>query len=305
MTENLQPVQNSTPAVQQPNSNVQPIDAKREELKQKFETLTTTTPVLDDGKPAPVVPKTDEIKTEVSDNPTENEDLFAAADNHNKVSEKEWSWNDKTKGEGDKPDWMKKEFKSVEQQARAYNDLVKKFGSFHGAPESYDFSSVENSEFHVHPEAANSKKFTEIGKELNLSQDGFNKILDFFNKAVAPTFKAGGQARIDSRAEIAKLGADGAQQVQVLDQWLKNNFSDSYQHLRGMMKTSEHIKAFQKVRSSMLKGTTDHAIYHENGGMNPAQVQQNLRNELAEAMRGNDPIRKQQVLEKYKQTFKE
>ena len=50
----------------------------------------------------------------------------------------EWSYADGVPGNGDAPEYFKSDkYKTLADQAKAYTDLEKKFGSFTGAPEEY------------------------------------------------------------------------------------------------------------------------------------------------------------------------
>ena len=40
-----------------------------------------------------------------------------------------------TAEEGERPEWLKDKYKTVEDQAKAYNDAEKKLGGFSGSPE--------------------------------------------------------------------------------------------------------------------------------------------------------------------------
>lgn len=248
----------------------------------------------------------EQVNTKPQAEPIEADNLLDAVEiETNKITNpNDWEWGEGLKGEGKKPDWIRKEFKSVQEQAKAYNALVKKFGDFHGAPENYDFSTVENSEFHVHSEAQNSKEFTKLAKDMGLSQDGFNKILGFFNKQVAPTFKGKGAQPIDSAAEIAKLGEGGREKVQILNTWLMNNHPESYGTFKKMMRTAEDIKAFFQLRNATTsKEESSNSIMHRSTPFNLESAHQNAKSELAEALKSRDPIAKERAMAKYKTIF--
>lgn len=215
-----------------------------------------------------------------------------------------WEWGEGVKGDGEKPDWLRKEFKSAQDQAKAYNSLVKKFGDFKGAPDNYDFKNVENTEFHVHAESENAKKFVALAKEMQLSQDGFDKLLNLFNKSVAPTFKGQGQRPIDSSQEIAKLGEGGREKVQILDTWLRNNHTDQYGTFRKMMRTADDINALWSLRQMTTGNEDKHtSIMHRSNPTSAEQQQKNLRAQLKEAIDSKDPAKKDAVMQKYRETF--
>ena len=68
-----------------------------------------------------------EEETLIDDNPVEE----AAAEEVVESTEVEAA----APEEGEKPEWLKDKYKSVEDQAKAYAELEKKFGGFTGSPE--------------------------------------------------------------------------------------------------------------------------------------------------------------------------
>lgn len=133
-----------------------------------------------------------------------------------------WKWSENTSGEGDKPEWFKDgTFKTVEDQAKGYSDLKSKFdkryGGFTGAPEGdYEISLNEeltSTGYNIDSNSDTFKAFSEMARELNMSQDGFNQALNVFGK-----YEAEQRAHIQEQmssviqqhndAEIAKLTKD-------------------------------------------------------------------------------------------------
>jgi len=215
-----------------------------------------------------------------------------------------WKWSEKFEGEGEKPEWLRKDFKTVEAQAKAYNDLVKKFGALTGAPESYDFKNVENSKYHVHSEAENSKEFAKIAKEMNLSQSGFEKILKFFNEKVAPTFKNSGSPSIDSKAEIAKLGDGGVDKIKTLDTWLKNTQKENYQVLRNMMRSAEEINALWSLRRLTIASDTSESTTSPSiGSQSKADRHAYLQSRLKAVLQSGNQEEKNKLMQEYREVF--
>lgn len=307
-----QVIQQNHSADQKPSAST--IDTQKADIFAKMQAIEESRGLTSD-RPQNAAPKAQEqagiseeqMNTKQPEKALEVDNLLDAVEieNNKTTNPNDWEWGEGLKGDGKKPDWIRKEFKSVQEQAKAYNALVKKFGDFHGAPENYNFSSVENSEFHVHAEAQNSKEFTKIAKDMGLSQDGFNKILGFFNKQVAPTFKGKGAAPIDSAAEIAKLGEGGREKVQILNTWLMNEHPESYGTFKKMMRTADDIKAFFQLRNATTTKDQEssNSIMHRSTPFNRESAHQNAKAELAAALKSNDPLDKERAMAKYKTIF--
>ena len=92
-----------------------------------------------------------------------------------------WFYSDGVEGKGNAPDWFKSgKYVTVEQQAKAYPDLEKRFGSFVGAPDGeYVITVPEAFKDTVQVDTAHPvfKKLTDWGKKQQLSQDGFNDVI--------------------------------------------------------------------------------------------------------------------------------
>jgi hypothetical protein len=79
------------------------------------------------------------------------------------------------------PDWFKSQkYVTVEQQAKAYGELEKRFGSFVGAPDGeYKVEVPEKFKDAVQVDSTNPvfKSLNEWGKKHQLSQEGFNDVI--------------------------------------------------------------------------------------------------------------------------------
>ena len=134
----------------------------------------------------------------------------------------DWSLADGIPGEGDQPEWFKGDkYKSVSDQAKAYVDLEKQLGTFTGAPEEYevqlDSEVADTAALMADPML---EWFKGTAKDLNMSQDSFNKLLNgWVNQEVA-------QFQEDRGREIEALGKDAPTRLQALTDWGKANLSD-------------------------------------------------------------------------------
>jgi len=155
----------------------------------------------------------------------------------------DWAWAEGLKGSGDRPEWLRERYKSVSDQAKAYTDLEKKFGEFKGAPkEGYDFEKVEGLE----KDSPLLQSFANTFKELNLSQQGFERVVtEFVNNQVT-------MIETDAKAEMKKLGPQGQAMLQQNQQWIKNHFPPDIQKtIAAWVLTAEDVKALDTLRAFM------------------------------------------------------
>ena len=87
------------------------------------------------------------------------------------LADGEWFQSEGIKGTGDKPEWYQSDhFKSVDEQAKSYGELQKKFGSFVGSPkDGYELPEGFSKE------DALAQEVIIFGEETNLSKEGFTK----------------------------------------------------------------------------------------------------------------------------------
>ena len=86
-----------------------------------------------------------------------------------------WNYAEGVAGTGDRPDWFKEKYSSVDAQAKAYGDLESRFGGFTGAPDEYAMPDGYATEGEA---AILSASLKEIAKDSNMNQDTYNKILE-------------------------------------------------------------------------------------------------------------------------------
>jgi hypothetical protein len=155
-----------------------------------------------------------------------------------------WYLDEGVLGTGTKPDYLKAKYTSVAAQAKAYNELEKRFGE---APEHYDLGAYSE---HVDVNNKHLQEFIGHAKEHRLTQDGFQKMIKSFvdyDKSM----------QIDVNAEIAKLGPDGQKKVQIVDQWAKNTLSpDLYTKMNGLPQTAEMVSILDELRQRMMNASS-------------------------------------------------
>lgn len=159
-----------------------------------------------------------------------------------------WFLSEGLEGVGEAPEWFKKDkYKSVAEQAKAYVDLEKKFGETKGAPkDGYDLSSFE--ETGINAEDPFVKHFSETFKELNLTQEGFNRVIQEFYEVQKHMVDA------STADEMKKLGNDAKQIVTKVDTWINNTFDENTAAvIKSWVSTAEDMKALQAIQAFQPK----------------------------------------------------
>lgn len=155
------------------------------------------------------------------------------------------------------PEWFKSDkYESIEDQAKAYADLESRFGSFTGAPEEYTLEAGE--EFSKLLEQAgvgllpNDDPFVQemgaIAKELNMSQEGFNK---FAQKYI------GYQLENDMQHKQLLSQQIGEKRINNVASWGKANLSaEEFKLLEGATTSIEGFQ-FVELMMNQLRGEPD------------------------------------------------
>lgn len=187
-----------------------------------------------------------------------------------------WSWQEGLAGEGDRPDWLAPKFKTVEEQAKNYQELESKqgkYGAFFGSPEGdYELTLPEGIEGEFDKENPLLQAVTTQAKEMGLSQAAFNKLLHSYVEHDAGLV-ANEAAQLANVA--SELGENGEAYIQ--DTWTRLNQvlgPDEAKALDGVVVSAPAIKALNKLMQS-------EAVLPADGGDTPGQLS---RDELS-AMR--------------------
>lgn len=155
-------------------------------------------------------------------------------------TEPEWYLDDNTPGSGARPDWMPSNYKKVSDIAKSYTELEKKLGAFKGAPEKYDVASMEldENDFVL-------QELSSVGKELNMSQEAFQKVVGRLLSAQETHDKA------YLEDQVAALGPDGARMLTEYKNWTKDYLTPEAQEVVGSwVKTADDLKIFNKIMAS-------------------------------------------------------
>lgn len=123
------------------------------------------------------------------------------------------------------------------EQAKAYGELQKRFGGFTGAPESYELNLDEAAQelgVEMDMDSPIFAEMSEVAKELNMSNDAFNKFSEVMVKNALAEKMADEQRMVD---EINSM----------------NNANDRLSHINGFLESNlspEAAEALQEMPQS-------------------------------------------------------
>ena len=154
------------------------------------------------------------------------------------LSEGEYFLAEGIKGTGDAPDWYKADkYQSIAEQAKAYNELDKKFGGFKGAPKD-GYAVVEG----VESDDELWKELVAFGERTNMSQDALNDAWDLMSAQEQAV------AEVTQEAEIAKLGENAGQRIKNVEGFLKNNLdAETYTKVQDLVTTAESVELVEML----------------------------------------------------------
>lgn len=179
-----------------------------------------------------------------------------------------WYFDDSTPGQGERPDWLPQQFTKVSDVGKSYVELQKKLGSFTGAPDDYDIKSLELDE-----EDFTLKEIKSVAKELNMSQDGFNKLVGRLISASET------QDRLGLEDELKKLGPDAERQLTQYKNTVKDKFAPEEQEIiAGWIKNASDLQAFNKImaHTHMSAVPTMSAVHMANNFESVADLKKEL-----------------------------
>jgi hypothetical protein len=197
-----------------------------------------------------------------------------------------WQWSENVAGEGETPEWLKADkYKTVEAQAKAYGELEGRFGAFTGAPEEYELhisDELKEAGFNVDPEDPVVQEFSKWAKESNLSQDGYNGLIEMKGMLDAAEAKA----HEDKMAEeIKSLGAQGQERIGNINAWANANLpADMIDGFNSMVTNAASVAAIE----TLISKTRNAPISPEGLAPQPSVSTEQLKEmQFAKDERGN------------------
>ena len=150
----------------------------------------------------------------------------------------EYFLTDGIKGTGDSPEWYKSDkYKSVSEQAKAYTELEKKFGSFTGAPKD-GYSGPEG----IESDDALLQELTEFASKTNMSQEAFGEAWELLSA------QSGAAEEVSRDNEIAKLGNNAGERIKNVEGFLKNSLdAEDYENVMGLVTDARSIELVEAL----------------------------------------------------------
>lgn len=135
---------------------------------------------------------------------------------------------------------------------KSYNELSGKFGSFTGAPDTYEFSlSEELTEKGVTLDAESPliANFQELAKESGMNQDMANKLVNMFVEGQYADSQSGEEAETQRVAdEMALLGDNAQARVDNISKWANANMDPSFiEGIEAAAYTADSVKAIEAL----------------------------------------------------------
>lgn len=163
-----------------------------------------------------------------------------------------WYLDESTPGAGERPEWLPKKYNKVSDLGRSYSELEKKLGSFTGAPDEYDLSSLE-----IDTEQFVVKQLTSVLKEQNMNQEGVQKVLG----ALMSATETENAMHLDE--QMKALGKDGERELTAFKNYTRDHFkAEESEVVSQWIKTADDLKTFNRImaHSTMSTVPTNHTM---------------------------------------------
>lgn len=185
------------------------------------------------------------------------------------INEPKWWLSKETPMQGDIPEWMPSQFKSVEALATSYKELQKRFGT---APDSYDLTKGGG---WANPEYQGFKELVDMGHKFRVPGEFMDKMLDSVGSYID-------SHSFNPDAVISSLGEGANERLDILENWGNANFGeDTFAALTENITTAEGVLALEKIREAMMNNQTIIPTDNSNTSSKPATVA-TLQNEMKE-----------------------
>jgi hypothetical protein len=210
-----------------------------------------------------------------------------------------WYLDESVEGVGDRPEWLEPKYKTVAEQAKAYKEVERRLGQSQGqAPEEYDFEPYKEVFDVDNPFMVNLKT---SAKDLKLSQDAFDKILD-------PIAKYQQSLIPNPDDEIKKLGDHGPAKIKTVNTWASNHLSEkAMDTLSRISNTAEVVELMDEMRQlhyqTVSRVPTNMQTITKPTLLSPETIQNEIVNNYQKYQQ--DPAYRQEMSNKLKQAFGE
>lgn len=154
--------------------------------------------------------------------------------------------------DGERPEWLKEKYKSVEDQAKAYTEIEKKLGGFTGSPEGeYEMTLPEGIGGEFDMEDPRVEWFQAAAKESNMSQETFSEMLHGFVKMEVEANNPEEAKNI----EIQALGKNANARLKDLGDWGKGNLTpDQYEGFKSLATSAQGVQVLEALIAKSSEG---------------------------------------------------
>ena len=180
----------------------------------------------------------------------------------------EWYYAEGIKGEGAPPDGYKMDkYKSVLDQALAYNHAEKMIGSERKAPENYEIKlsdALEEYKDDINFDNETFDAFKEWAKNSKLSNDEVNYLVNFhLENMVGGLNMSDEEVEAYKKEEMTKLGEEAPRIIEQLNGWAQNNCSEEQQAiLFEMADSAEKVQILRKMINGQSSATVPGNVQH-------------------------------------------
>lgn len=160
-----------------------------------------------------------------------------------------WYWDKNTPGAGDRPEWLPDTYKTVEDLAKRAEGLRKQVSQIKNAPENGEYTLNVDPEvaeyFNVKSDDPLINSFKQKALESNISQDGFNSLLDMYFNHQLTVIE---ERMANENKEFEKLKINPTETYERLKSWGTNNLSsDDAEVMMGMSLTPTQMKVMTSI----------------------------------------------------------
>ena len=213
-------------------------------------TQTEHAPVAPQGEAEASVTLSPGVQQQLSTNPEtfNTNEVNTTPETQAEMAAESWMYADGIPGEGEAPEWFnKKSYKSVADQAKAHTELRKLLGGFTGAPDSYALElDGDYKDFKVDGEDPAIKKFSELAKTSNMSQDLFSNTLKLYADLQNQETQS---LKEFQEQEMAKIGPNPQENLNELATWFKQNYPEiSDDSFKSLITSYDAYKLFSTIR---------------------------------------------------------
>lgn len=189
-----------------------------------------------------------------------------------------------SEGQAESPEWLLPKYatedrnqeEAISEQAKAYVELQKQFGSFTGAPEDYEISLSEelaDKGIQIAEDDSMLEAFKERAKEMGINQEGFNGLVNLY----AEQQLAEQMAMEDHKAEEMKqLGANADRRIQNINDWGRANLDEeTFAGLEEAATSAAAVKAIE----ALISKTRNAPVAQKDAPAAPSVTMDDIRKE--------------------------